>query len=65
MLNKAAGMPKVHRMLPLRAKVTKAARLEDRLMSLVLPEAVSRSNPHRVVKASMRKVPVPGPKKPS
>ena len=61
----AAGIPMAHSTLPARAKVTRDAKLLAELATFVFPEAVSRSNLQSPVKASIRKVPAPGPKKPS
>ena len=49
----------------LAGKVTREARLLAELATFVFPEAVSKSNRQSPVKASIRKVPAPGPKKPS
>ena len=51
--------------LPLRVNITIEVKLEAKFETLAHPEAVTNSSPNRLEKAKIKKVPVPGPIKPS
>ena len=61
----AAGITTANITLPFKIHTTADAMLEARLATLAQPVEVSRSKPSTAVKASIRKVPVPGPTSPS
>ena len=64
-LQAAMARPSCHMTCPVEAKTMSAPRLVPALTSLAMAEACRKLAPMTVVKARMRKVPVPGPIIPS
>ena len=61
----AIGSTKGHQTLPVAAKITSDARFVVMLSTFALATACRKSNPSSCTKRKMKKLPVPGPKKPS
>ena len=65
LLQIAMGMAILHRMVPLKTKRRMEPRFVERLTNFALALACRKSRPKTVIKASIRKLPAPGPMKPS
>ena len=65
MLAAAIGSANSHRMLPVGTKNEIAATLVARFTTLEAAEARRKSSPKKRTNRKIRKLPVPGPKKPS
>lgn len=64
-MHKAIGIPYVNIIFLLKANKIKDAKLLVKLSIFALAEAETKSNPYMVMKAKIKKEPVPGPKNPS
>ena len=61
----AIGRARAQTILPCRMKRVMDPRLVAKLTSLALADALKKSKPRKAIKANIKKLPVPGPMKPS